>query len=239
MSTTSQTKRMPSLGLRKPQRVDGGDAGGVPGAGVVLAGGDSRGQQPGSSNTIAASNSTGNTNVQNGTSNKDTEQRVLDSSTDMSVNDLKAALDATREEVTSYMRSVTGVLCVVFSVLTSKQIKDIENTANETMKDDDIFNKCLNQAKRSAAARDMSYKSALLKNASNEVKGHSPISSITTPQSIAHHATVRGSNAAAPNTTAQTPRTSAQNVGNQRNGGRSTNNEISNTSHITNPDDLD
>ena len=41
MSTTSQTKRMPSLGLRKPQRVDGGDAGGVPGVGVVLVGGDS------------------------------------------------------------------------------------------------------------------------------------------------------------------------------------------------------
>ena len=104
---------------------------------------------PCSSNTTVISNSD---EVQ--------ENRKVDNSTEMKVDDLKAALGATHEEVTSFMSSVTSVLCTLFSVLTVTQIEDIEKSTNESLKEDSLFNKCINQGKSAAAVRDISLKLA-------------------------------------------------------------------------------
>ena len=83
-------------------------------------------------------------------------------SDEMGVNDLKIALKSTREEFASFMISVTGVFCSLFGVLTSKQITEIENTNGVELKDDALFNKCINQAKNTAAIRERTYKDALV-----------------------------------------------------------------------------
>ena len=83
-------------------------------------------------------------------------------SDDMGVNDLKIALRTTRDELASFMISVTGVICSLFGVLTSTQITEIENTNGVALKDDALFNKCINQAKNTAAIREKTYKDALV-----------------------------------------------------------------------------
>ena len=83
-------------------------------------------------------------------------------SDEMGVNDLKIALKSTREEFASFMISVAGVFCSLFGVLTSKQITEIENTNGVELKDDALFNKCINQAKNTAAIRERTYKDALV-----------------------------------------------------------------------------
>ena len=80
----------------------------------------------------------------------------------MGINDLKATLNTTREEFVSFMYSVTGVLSSLFSVLTSTQITEIENANGEALKDDKLYNKCINQAKNTAAIREKTYKDALV-----------------------------------------------------------------------------
>ena len=130
------------------------------------------------------------------------EIRQVDNSTATDIADLKAALGATCEEVTSYMQSVTSVLCTLFSVLTATQIKDIENSTNEMMKQDNLFNNCINQAKSAAAARDLSLKLASARNASNEEKINSSLNESTvTPQSFAHNINTGADDAATPVTT--------------------------------------
>ena len=99
------------------------------------------------------------------------------------------------------MRSVTSVLCTLFSVLTATQIEDIEKSTNEMLKQDNLFNNCINQAKSSAAARDLSLKLASARNASNEEKINSPVNETTvTPQSFAHNTNIGADVAAAPAT---------------------------------------
>ena len=82
--------------------------------------------------------------------------------TEMGVSDLKVTLKATRDEITSFMQSVTGVLCAIFGVLTLPQITEIENANSEILKDDALFNKYINQAKSSVAIREKTYKDALV-----------------------------------------------------------------------------
>ena len=94
-------------------------------------------------------------------------------SVEMGVNDLKVALKATRDEFASYMYSVTGVLCSLFGVLTSTQITEIENANGEALKDDALFNKCINQAKNYAAIRERTYKDALVDENKREKTKHS------------------------------------------------------------------
>ena len=103
-------------------------------------------------------------------SNEVEENRKVDNSTEMKIDDLKAALDETHEEVTSFMSSVTSVLCTLFSVLSATQIEDIEKSTNESLKEDSLFNKCINQGKSAAAVRDISLKLASARNASNKEK---------------------------------------------------------------------
>ena len=176
--------------VRKRRGRRGGGRGGAVGQASL-----GRGQSntpPGSSNTSTVSNS-----------NEVEEIRQVDNTTAMDVANLKAALGATCEEVTSYMQSVTSVLCTLFSVLTATQINDIEKSTNEMMKQDNLFNNCINQAKSAAAARDLSLKLAAARNASNEEKINSPLNETTvTPQSFAHN-TNRGAVAAATPVTTQ------------------------------------
>ena len=105
-------------------------------------------------------------------------------------NSRREALDTTSEDATSYMRSVTNVLCTLFSVLTAGQIEQIEKSTNEIVKEDNLYNRCINHAKSAAAARDLSLKLATARNASNkDNKGKinsSTSEAIVTPQSIAH-----------------------------------------------------
>ena len=196
--------------------------GGRVGGGVSQ--GSGRRRQP-SSNTTATSNI-----------NEGEENRKVDNSTEMKVDDLKAALGATCEEVTSFMQSVTSVLCTLFSVLTATQIQDIEKSTNVMMKEDNLFNKCINQAKSAAAVRDLAPKLASARNASNKEEINSPTNEATvTPQSIAHN-TNRGAGAtASPNTNSntQTPRSYTRNGDNQSNDGW-TNNQIPSTTQTTN-----
>ena len=100
--------------------------------------------------------------------------RNRDCSTEMNADDLKVALDTTREEFGSYMQSVTGVLFTLFSVLTTTQINDIENSTNETLRKDNLFINCINQAKSSAAVRDLSLKLGSARNNPNEEKRNNP-----------------------------------------------------------------
>ena len=79
--------------------------------------------------------------------NEVSEQINITDSAEMGINDLKIALKTTCDEFTSYIFSVTGVLCSLFGVLTSIQITEIENANKEALKDDTLFNKCINQAK--------------------------------------------------------------------------------------------
>ena len=97
----------------------------------------------------------------------------ITNSVEMGVNDLKVALKTTRDEFASYMYSVTGVLCSLFGVLTSTQITEIENANGEALKDDALFNKCINQAKNYAAIRERTYKDALVDENKREKTKHS------------------------------------------------------------------
>ena len=218
----------PKLPARKGR---GGGGGGR----VARARGSGRRGQPNQPNGRNDTTSTSNITVKTNTLRNEVDEiRKAGSSTENNVNDLRAALEATNEEVIGYMRSVTGVLCALFSVLTITQIKDIENSTND-MKDDDLLSKCLNQAKSSAAARDLSLKMASMRNVSNEQKRNSPINEATrTPQSIVHHSTNRGPGTTpSTNANAQAPR-NARDGGSRNNAGRPNNNEISNTNQATN-----
>ena len=102
-----------------------------------------------------------NTN-QGNTANTLSDENINAVNAEMSVSDLKVTLKETRDEITSFMQSVTGVLCAIFGVLTLPQITEIENANSETLKDDALFNKCINQAKSSVAIRGKTYKDALV-----------------------------------------------------------------------------
>ena len=181
---------------------------------------------------------TGRTTINIIDANEVEGNRNRDCSTEMNADDLKVALDTTREEFGSYMQSVTGVLCTLFSVLTATQINDIENSTNETLRKDNLFINCINQAKSSAAVRDLSLKLGSARNNPNEEKRNSP-SNISTvaPQSIAHHNKSRGAGAT-PNvkTNAQAPKIPAQSGGNQSNDGRINNTETPTTTQTTSTD---
>ena len=208
-----------------PRKRRGSGCGGRGGRGVSQGSGRRGQPTPGSSNTTATSNS-----------NEGQENRKADTSTEMEVDDLKAALGATCEEVTSFMRSVTSVLCTLFSVLTATQIQDIEKSTNVMMKEDNLFNKCINHAKSAAAVRDLAPKLASARNASNKEEINSPTNEATVkPQSITHNINTGAGVAAAPktNSNAQIPRSHMQNGDKQSNEGWS-NNEISSTNQTTN-----
>ena len=208
----------------------GGYAGRRGGAGGQASGG--RGGERGQSNTPSASNSI--------------EVEMIgqvDNSTAMGVADLKATLDATREETSSYMRSMTSVLCTLFSVLTATQIEDIESSTTEMVKQDNLFNICINQAKSAAAVRDLTLKLASARGVSNDKKTNSPLNeTIVNPQSFTCNTNRRTDDDAAAtpinnnNSNAQTPRTHghARNGNNQSNDGGTNNNEISSTTQTTN-----
>ena len=72
-------------------------------------------------------------------SNEVEEIKAVANSTETKVDDLKASLGATCEEVSSYKRSVTNVLCTLFSVLTAVQIEQIEKSTNEILKEDNLY----------------------------------------------------------------------------------------------------
>ena len=64
-------------------------------------------------------------------------------------------------------------MCSLFGVLTSTQITEIENANGEELKDDKIFNKCINQAKNTAAIREKTYKDALVAETKRNETNHS------------------------------------------------------------------
>ena len=75
--------------------------------------------------------------------------------------------------LSTYMQGVTGVLCAIFGILTSSQITETENANGETLKDDALFNKCINQAKSSAAIREKIYKDVLVDESIRKKMKHS------------------------------------------------------------------
>ena len=124
----------------------------------------------------------------------------------MSTEDLRAVLDTTRGDITTLIRKVTGVLCALFSFLTPQQITEVETLYVNEIKGDEMFTKCVNQAKSSAKIRESNYRDALLK---NENKRNNPINSenAETPQVIVQD----GRNSETSTTIAQPPVAIAQN----------------------------
>ena len=124
----------------------------------------------------------------------------------MSTEDLRAVLDTTRGDITTLIRKVTGVLCALFSFLTPQQITEVETMYVNEIKGDEMFTKCVNQAKSSAKIRESNYRDALLK---NENKRNNPINSenAETPQVIVQD----GRNSETSTTIAQPPVAIAQN----------------------------
>ena len=128
----------------------------------------------------------------------------------MGVNDLKIALRTTRDELASFMVSVTGAICSLFGVLSSTQITEIENTNGVALKDDALFNKCINQAKNTAAIRERTYKDALVDDNKRKKTNHNGNS-----ENIAHTHTAQGRTTSNQQRTAP-PLANVQVVGNSR-----------------------
>ena len=141
--------------------------------------------QPSSDLTAAPGNNMNDLTGPYSPENEVSGQINIANSAEMGISDLKTTLEATRDEFTSFMSSVTGVLCSLFGVLTSTQITEIENANGEELKDDKIFNKCINQAKNTAAIREKTYKDALVAETKRNETNHSG-NSQPTPVSFTH-----------------------------------------------------
>ena len=132
------------------------------------------------------------------------DENVQISTNNMSVDDLKATLDATRRDFNTHITKVTGVLCALFSFLAPPNITEIEEKFANEIKEDEIFTKCINHAKNSAKLQEISYREALQKH-NDENKRKGPISS-EMPQRKAQPATATVSSSIP-----QPPVTKAQN----------------------------
>ena len=75
------------------------------------------------------------------------EQSQSTSSVDMTIPDVNAALQTTREEIADFMTKVTGVLTALFSVITAPQVSEMESSHVKEIKDNDLLSKCINHAK--------------------------------------------------------------------------------------------
>ena len=189
------------------------------------------GSQPSSEPTAASGNNMQDLAGPHPPVNEVSEQINITDSAEMGISDLKITLNTTRDELTSFMFSVTGVLCSLFSVLTSTQITEIENSNGDDLKDDKLFKKCINHAKNTAAIREKTYKDALVDESKKKKTNHrgNPQS---TPVSFAHARVSQG--ITVPPTNAQmrsvTPQVIAQAVGNL--GGNRMNQSERGTNHM-------
>lgn len=140
-------------------------------------GGAKRGIQANTSNSnqdIVTDNTTAHTIAGNETN----EIEQIATANEMSSRDLAAALDTTREDFLSHIKMVTGVLCALFSFLTPPQINEIEKSYENELKDNEIFTKCMNQAKSTTEIKGSAYRDALI----NESKRNIPKTSEALPQ---------------------------------------------------------
>lgn len=80
----------------------------------------------------------------------------------MSLEDVTATLSATRDEMATYMAKATGVFYTLFSVLTLPQVSEIESSYVNEIKENELLNKCVNEAKTSLALKVKTYKDAVL-----------------------------------------------------------------------------
>ena len=96
---------------------------------------------------------------------------------EMSSRDLVAALDTTRKDFLSHIKMVTGVLCALFSFLTPPQINEIEKSYENELKDNELFTKCMNDAKSTTEIKGSTYRDALI----NESKRSTPKTSEALP----------------------------------------------------------
>ena len=129
--------------------------------------------QPSSEPTAASGNNMQDLAGPHPPVNEVSEQINITDSAEMGISDLKITLNTTRDELTSFMFSVTGVLCSLFSVLTSTQITEIKNSNGDDLNDDKLFNKCINHAKNTAAIRERTYKDALVDENKRKKTNHS------------------------------------------------------------------
>ena len=123
-----------------------------------------------SNQDIVTDNTTAHTNEIN-------EIKQTATANEMSSRDLVAALGTTREDFLSHIKMVTGVLCALFSFLTPPQINEIEKSYENELKDNEIFTKCMNQAKSTTEIKGSAYRDALI----NESKRNTPKTSEVLP----------------------------------------------------------
>ena len=90
------------------------------------------------------------------------EQSQSTSSVDMTIPDVNATLQTTREEIADFMTKVTGVLTALFSVITAPQVSEMENSHVKEIEENDLLNNYINHAKSVLVVKENSYKNAVL-----------------------------------------------------------------------------
>ena len=125
------------------------------------------------------------------------EQSQSTSSVDMTIPDVNAALQTTREEIAEFMTKVTGVLTALFSVITAPQVSEMENSHVKEIEENDLLNNYINHAKSVLVVKENSYKNAVLRGSRSDARGggggtkatNSPVDITHSPESITQNHT--------------------------------------------------
>ena len=121
------------------------------------------------------------------------EQSQSTSSVDMTIPDVNAALQTTREEIADFMTKVTGVLTALFSVITAPQVSEMENSHVKEIEENDLLNNYINHAKSVLVVKKNSYKNAVLRGSKSDERGggggtkaasNAPVGITHSPESI-------------------------------------------------------